>query len=422
MSQETNNNGVFSWGRFRFFAGDKVLWVILAVLAVISVLVVYSSSAKMGYSAATSATATDFLRKQLIFAGISLVCLLAVHNINCRGYWRWAWVFYWVCIALTIYPYLRGLTTNNAARWIQIGPFQFQPSEALKVATVLLLSRQLASRQAVIAKLKLIPSLNPVKWLRDKTCRKVITEHTVYVLGPVVLACMVILPAHTSSALLVFLVSLIMMYIGRVRKRELMKILFFALLAWGAMSMFQLGRSDVAGGRFSTWIQTWTESRMDVRAQDLTDTERSMIAMHEGGLFGKGAGHSAVRVELTHPECDYTFAFFVEEYGLFMALIVMSFYMWITVRGIVIFTRCETAFPGLLVLGLVLLITIQALLHIFVAVNFFPETGQNLPFVSKGGTSMIFSAIAMGIVLSVSRQNDEKSHVAPRAESIMERQ
>ena len=146
-----------------------------------------------------------------------------------------------------------------------------------------------------------------------------------------------------------------------------------------------------------------------------------MIAIHEGGLFGKGAGHSAMRVALTHPECDYTFAFFVEEYGLLMSLLIVSLYLWITVRGIVIFGRCETAFPGLLVLGLVLMITIQALLHILVSVNLFPETGQTLPFVSRGGSSMAVATIAMGIVLSVSRQNDEKSHVKPRGESILEK-
>ena len=104
-----------------------------------------------------------------------------------------------------------------------------------------------------------------------------------------------------------------------------------------------------------------------------------------------------------------------------LALAVLMLYLWIFFRGMEIFTRCETAFPGLLVLGLVLLITCQALLHIMVTVNIIPETGQNLPLISRGGSLMLFTAIAIGMVLSVSRQNDEKSHDKPRGESMMER-
>ena len=401
----------------KFIAGDKVLWVIMAALAVISILVVYSSSAKMGYSMSTRATASDFLRSQLIVVAGCAVVLWCVHRINCRVYGRLARIIYWFWLAVTIYAYIRGAAINDASRWV----FGIQPSEALKIATMILLARRLAERQSVIDRVKLIPTFNPVKLFRDKKCFTMFREHSLPIMFPVVVACVAILPAHTSSAVLVFVVSLIMMYIGRVRKRELLKVMLVAGIAGMLFMSARLGRSGVASGRMSTWTQTLFESRANVPVRQLTDTERSMIAIHEGGLFGKGAGHSVVRVELTHPECDYTFAFFVEEYGLFMALILMSFYMWIAIRGIMIFTRCETAFPGLLVLGLVLLITIQALLHIFVSVNFFPETGQTLPFISRGGSSMFFSTIAMGIVIGISRQNDEKSHIAPRNESIMER-
>lgn len=404
-------------GGFKLIAGDKVLWVILAALAVISILVVYSSSAKMGYNVREAKSVTDMLREQLINVVGCAFALLFIHRINCRFYGRLAWIIYIVCWCFTLAPYFKDSGINDAHRWI----FGVQPNEALKIATVILLARQLAARQSIMDRLRLVPSLNPMKWFTSPEQKKIWREGTGPILMPVVFACAVILPAHTSAAMLVFVISLIMMYVGRVRRRELLKIVLLA----GAMGMFlsivQFGRTGTAGGRFSTWTQTLFESRRDVPANDLTDTERSMIAIYEGGFFGKGAGHSAVRVELTHPECDYTFAFFVEEYGLFMALIVMSFYMWIAVRGIVIFTRCETAFPGLLVLGLVMIVALQALLHIFVSVNFFPETGQTLPFISRGGSSMLFATIAMAIVLGVSRQNDEKSHEKPRGESILEK-
>ena len=128
-----------------------------------------------------------------------------------------------------------------------------------------------------------------------------------------------------------------------------------------------------------------------------------------------------MRVEMIHPESDYAYAFFVEEYGIVLALALLMLYLWIFFRGIEIFRRCGTGFPGLLVLGLALLITCQALLHIMVTVNLIPETGQTLPLISRGGSSTIFTTIALGMILSVSRQNDEQSHDTPRSESIYEK-
>ena len=146
-----------------------------------------------------------------------------------------------------------------------------------------------------------------------------------------------------------------------------------------------------------------------------------MIAIHNGGLLGEGAGQSAMRVEMIHPESDYAYAFFVEEYGIILAGILLMLYLWIFFRAREIFVRCGTAFPGLLVLGLALMITCQALLHVMVTVNLMPETGQTLPLISRGGSSVLFTVIALGTILSVSRQNDEHSHDTPRSESIYEK-
>lgn len=132
-----------------------------------------------------------------------------------------------------------------------------------------------------------------------------------------------------------------------------------------------------------------------------------MIAIQNGGLLGRGAGQSAMRVEMIHPESDYAFAFFVEEYGLILSLIVLMMYLWLFFRAIEICRECKTAFPALMVLGLAVMITCQALLHIMVTVNLTPETGQTLPLISRGGSSFFFTSIALGLILSVSRQNRE---------------
>ena len=220
---------------------------------------------------------------------------------------------------------------------------------------------------------------------------------------------------------LVFAASWVMMLIGRVRFRELMKLVGLAAAGVVLIMALNLGRSETAEGRVSTWIHLWTQSQRDKPVEHLSDTERSMIAIHNGGLLGEGAGQSAMRVEMIHPESDYAYAFFVEEYGLVLAVVLLMLYLWIFFRAIEIFRRCGTAFPGLLVLGLALLITCQALLHIMVTVNLIPETGQTLPLISRGGSSVLFTSVALGMILGVSRQNDEQSHDRPRSESLYEK-
>ena len=406
--------------RLNLFAGDKLLWTIIAVLATVSLLVVYSSTAKMTYNA--YGDSANYLQKQVVMLFIGAVLLFITHRINCRIYMRFAWLFYGAALALTFATYVIGSTANGAARWISILGFRFQPSEALKVATVILLARQLAVRQYKIAKLKIIPSFRPSKW-RTAEQKKIRREGTYPILLPVLGACVAIFPAHFSSTIIVFAASLVMMLIGRVNIRELGKLI--AILA-GVVVLamtFNLGRSSTASGRFGTWIESWKGSYdpdNPTPVDKLSDTERAMIAVHNGGLFGEGAGQSVMRVAITHPESDYAYAFFIEEYGLIMGVILMMLYLWIFFRAMEIFRRCGMAFPGLLVLGLALLITCQALLHIAVTVNFLPETGQNLPLISHGGSSMFFTAIALGMILSVSRQNEENSHTAPKQESILE--
>ena len=407
--------------RLRIFTGYRVLWIIVAVLAVISVLVVYSSTAKMAYDAYAIRTTSHFLRQQLMILIFSLGIMVLVHKIDCRIYNYLSKPVYLACVLLTVAVYFIGHTTNGAARWIPLGPFQFQPSEALKVATVLFLARQLAGRQSKIDKLRIVPSLRFWTWRSDARQRRIWREGTWPVLMPVVASCAVIFPAHTSSAVLVFAASWVMMLIGRVRLGELMKLVGLACAGVVLVMTLNLGRSETAEGRVSTWIHLWTQPQDTKPLDQLTDTERSMIAIHNGGLLGEGAGQSAMRVEMIHPESDYAYAFFVEEYGILLAVVLLLLYLWVFFRGIEIFRRCGTAFPGLLVLGLALLITCQALLHIMVTVNLIPETGQTLPLISRGGSSVLFTAVALGMILSVSRQNDEHSHDMPRAETIYER-
>lgn len=393
--------------RGRIFEGDRTLWIIFAVLIVISILVVYSSTAKMAYDVTSHLSTTDSLRQQIMLVMMSVVIVFVFHKINYTVIRFLTPATFYLLIALTVATYFIGGTTNGAARWIPIGPIQFQPSEALKVFTILMLARRMEKRQKDIDKIHLLPT----SWrLSDKKQLEIIKKNTLPLIGPIFFACAVILPAHTSSAVIIFAASILMLFIGRVSMREITKFLVVTtavgIMGITLMSLVGVGRGDTAGGRFSQWANTWTSSGKHSAVYEFSDTERAMIAIHEGGLFGKGAGHSASRAAIIHPESDYAFSFFTSEYGLVAAIILMLLYMWITFRAIEICRRCTKAFPTLITAGLGLLITSQALLHILVQVNILPETGQNLPLISRGGSSLLITAFAFALILSVSRTND----------------
>ena len=269
------------------FTGDRVLWIIIAALAVISVLVVYSSTAKMAYDAHTARSTAHFLRQQV---GILILCvpiIVIVHKINCRVYNRLAQPVYVLSLLLTLAVYFIGAPTNGAARWIPVAGFQFQPSEALKVATILLLARRLSSCQSKIDRIRIVPSLNPFRWGRPAQ-RKIWREGTRPILLPVVLSCAVIFPAHTSSAMLVFLTSLVMMLIGRVRVSEL-RLVGLACAALLLAGLLNLGRSETAGGRAHLAAQERYErlcsaAEMETRKLTLSAKQKVLAETYDRAL------------------------------------------------------------------------------------------------------------------------------------------
>ncbi|MBO7236026.1 MAG: FtsW/RodA/SpoVE family cell cycle protein [Alistipes sp.] len=410
MSKGRDIKGAERLDSSRIFEGDRTLWIIYAVLIVISILVVYSSTAKMAYDVTSRLTTTESLRQQIMYVLVmSLPLIFIAHKIN-YNFYRYTTRFgYWLFIILTVATYFIGAKTNGAARWLPIGPIQFQPSEGLKIFTILMLARCMEKRQDVITKIKLLPTSLKLNTPEQK---RILRENTKPLLGPIILSCIVIAPAHISSAVIVGIVSVIMLYIGRVPKWEIFRFcsltVIAAVVGFSLLSLIGVGRGSVAGHRFSAWITEWTTNGKKELVNDLSDTERAMIAIHEGGFIGEGAGHSSSRAVVIHPESDYAYAFFTSEYGFIAAIVLMLLYLWITFRAIEICRRCPTAFLTFMTAGLGLLITCQAMIHILVQVNFLPETGQTLPFISRGGSSLMFMSIALGMILSVSRIPEKK--------------
>ena len=390
------------------FRGDKVLWVIIIALMVISLLVVYSSTAKMAYMPNSDSSTTAFLHKQIIMLIGCLVALFGGYICNIKLYRYIAVIMFIAGLTFTIGAYVSGEQTNDAARWFKLGFIRFQPSEILKVGTIMYLALILGIKQEDIRKIRFVPTMAFWRWRQPKQ-REIFKNGAWSIFFPIIISCGVVAPAHISSAFIIGASSLVMLYIGRARWAEIWRIVGWGATAFALMLMLGLGRSSTADSRLTTFWKLWTENRTEIPVKDLTDTERSMIAIHEGGLLGRGAGQSAVRVEMTHPESDYAYAFFVEEYGFILSMILVALYVWIFFRAIEIFDKCPKRFSALLALGMALLITFQALLHIMVAVNLFPETGQNLPMISRGGTSQIMISLALGAILSVSRQTEDNS-------------
>lgn len=390
----------------RVIEGDRMLWIIFMVLIVVSILVVYSSTAKMAFDISSTMTTADSLRQQIMLVVLAIPLLFVVHKIDYKHFMRLTPLLYYLFVILTVATYFIGATTNGAARWIALGPIQFQPSEGLKIMTILMLAKRMDSFTGNINKVNILPT----SWhFRDSKQMTILKNNTRPILGPVILSCAVIMPAHTSSAILIFITSVTMLFIGRVRIKELLKFVVamgvVGIVGLTFLSAIGIGRGDTAGGRFSVWLEEWRGEGTVESMYELSDTQRAMIAIHDGGLFGEGAGQSTARAVVIHPESDYAYSFFISEYGLIIALILMFLYLWIFFRSIEIFRRCTTVFPGLMTLGLGLLITCQALLHILVQVNIIPETGQTLPLISRGGSSLLFTTIALGMILSVSRKS-----------------
>lgn len=418
MQQSDKSQSVPSiLSKVNILRGDKVLWVIITVLFILSTLVVYSSVAKMGYADMGTGTNAIFT-KHLFVMALAIFTLFGTYMMGAKLLYKASPWVYIICLLLTLGVYFFGKQANGVARWYYIFGLSVQPSELLKVATILFLARLLDQAQKTINKQQLIPSLNPRTWKSTKQ-KNIWKNGVAKILLPVALSAAVIVKAHNSSALLVFGIGVVMMFIARAKKLEIAKFIAIVLLLFGAYTLAGGGRGNTASSRISSFFSSWTSTAEKTPVWQLSDAQRAMIAIHDGGVFGVGAGQSVMRAKITHPESDYIFSFFVEEYGVIMGMLLIILYTWIFARAVSIFRRSRWLFGGLLAVGMALLVTVQAILHFLVSTHLFFETGQNLPLISHGGTSMICTAAALGIILSISRQVNDRTLLPPEGIAAM---
>lgn len=427
MENNAENRGTVAGFIDRHLVGDRALWVIIISLAIASLLVVYSSTASMAYRKAGGDTSHYFI-SQLKFIVLGFLVMIVASKVNYQKYMRYSMLVFIIGLGLMALTFFIGVNLNSAARWIRIPVIgvTFQPSDFLRVALVAVLARELARRQKVIDRIPLLPALTPWGWRKNpKKNKDILLKTTLPILGPVAIACGAIFFSNFSTAAITFFTCWIMLFIGRVRISELVKLL---LLIGAVMTILVSVMSALNIGRSRTWTNRLkdfagierTVEPTDKSADDDLQKEQAQIAIATGGVVGKGPGNSTQRSNLPHAYSDFAYAFIVEEYGVVGALVILFLYLCIFFRGIVTFQRCGTAFPSLLVLGLSLMITLQAIVNMLVSVGIFPVTGQTLPLVSLGGSSVIFTCLALGMILGVSRQVKEQSLDTPKSESLFE--
>lgn len=423
--EETNQIVKPSFLRGKLLAGDRALWVIILVLMAISLLVVYSATNSMAYARAGGDTAR-YLLNQLRFIALGLGVMWVTHRINYQLYARFASLAFLVALGMQLLTFVIGVNLNSATRAIPIMGLTLQPSDFLKVTLVMVLARQLAKRQNFIEKIDLLPRLFP-QGSKKGSNAATLRATTIPLLAPLAVTCALVMPSNLSTAAIIFVACLGMLFIARVRFGEIVRLglltLFAGVVAVLLMDALNVARARTWTSRVREFVEMQAAPPADLAEVD-PDEEQALnakIAIASGGALGKGPGHSTQRARLSHSYSDFAYAFIVEEYGMLGGIVVLVLYLWLFFRTITIFQRCGTAFPSLLVLGLGLMIFLQAAINMLVSTGLFFVTGQNLPLVSMGGSSVLFISLSLGMILGVSRQMQEQTLDAPKNESLLEK-
>ena len=367
----------------RTFKGDRIIWGLVVLFMIYSLLAVYSSSASVAYLKYGGNT-SYFLRSQFFMLVLSLVIIVVVHYLPYRIYSSMAGLILLFSVGLLILTFAIGARVNEAVRTIEIPGtgFRLQTSDVAKVALVLYLARELSRFQGELNNFMLV---------------------TRRLMLPVAIICALIMPENLSTAMMVFGISMIIMFIGRVPIKYLLA--YAGIAVAGVVLFAMLLGIFTEKNRVQVWknrIENFFSGKVNEDAD--YQSNQAKIAISTGGLFGKAPGKSTQRNMLPQSNSDFIFAIIIEEYGLlFGAIPLILAYMILLFRGIMIVKKCETAFPAYLVIGLIIMITVQAMLNMLVAVGLFPVTGQTLPMVSWGRTSVLVMSFSIGAILSVSR-------------------
>ena len=368
------------------FKGDKVIWMVVAFLTLISLLAVYSASESVANRSYHGNNAFVLLRHALMLL-LGLGCMFGASQINYKRYSRLLLLLFWIAIPLLIYTLFFGKNLNHAQRVIGIAGVTFQTSDLAKIALIGFLARILTLRRDLLGDFK---------------------ELAIRVMLPIVVIVGLIFPENFSTAAMLFMTCLVMMFLSKVKIKYIFAFVGIIIVA-GAMFVL-VSFVQAKDNRSTTWVNRI--ERFFSSEEDEDDTAnfqvmQSKIAIAGGGIVGKTPGKSTQRNVLPHPYSDFIYAIIIEEYGLLGGIFVLALYLILLYRATRIMLRAPQSFGALLAMGLAFSLVMQAMVNMGVAVGLFPVTGQPLPFISMGGTSLLFTGMSIGIIISVTKEIDK---------------
>lgn len=370
--------------------GDKVIWAFVALLALFSFMPVFSASSNLAYMRHGSGNALTYLIKHAVHIFIGFFIIYQVHKIPYhyfRGISLFALPVVWI---LLIYTLVKGTVIDgaNASRWIQI-PFigiSFQTSTLAAIVLYVFVARYLSKSREIQPNFK---------------------QSFIELWIPVFITLALIFPANFSTAALIFAMVIMLAFIGKYPLKYIGLILGAGII--GAIFFILVAKTfpDAFPNRVDTWISRIDNFTTDKPGEDDYQIEKAKIAIATGGIYGLGPGKSIQKNFLPQSSSDFIFAIIVEEYGILGALSILGLYLLLLFRFIIAAHKSNSLFGKLVVVGLGFPIVFQALLNMAVAVELLPVTGQTLPLISSGGSSVWMTCIAIGIILSVTKKEEE---------------
>ncbi|MEE2801915.1 MAG: FtsW/RodA/SpoVE family cell cycle protein [Bacteroidota bacterium] len=386
----------------RYISGDLFLWSLIVALLVFSIIPVYSASANLAYLGKGTGDTSRFLIRHLGHIIMGLIAMWAVHKTPYRLFNGLSVLLIYPAIVLLVITALQGTTMGgaNASRWITIPGIgmQLQTSTLVFVILMVYVAKYLSNiaHKTITFKQSLLPL-----WL------------------PVGLTLLFVLPSNFSTTALIFIMVLALCFIGGYPWKYLLGIIGVGIVALSLFILTAKAFPDLFPNRVDTWISRIENFSGSGTADTNYQTERALAAISEGGIPGVGPGKSMLRPFLPQSSSDFIYAIIIEEFGFIGAFGIVIMYLLILFRLVVITKKAKDIFGRLVVIGVGFPIIFQACINMAVAVNLMPVTGQTLPFISSGGTSILMSCLAMGIVLSVSASKDVKEPLEETKEEDM---
>ena len=374
---------------FNNIKGDRLIWAIVALLAIFSFLPVYSAASNLAYVGGIGSTFSFFV-KHFMHLILGFVIMYGVHRIPYRYFRGLSMVMMPIVLVLLVVTMFQGTTIegSNASRWIQIPivGMSFQTSTLAGVVLMVYVARYLSK-------------------IKDKEIS--FKESILPLWVPVFLVLILILPANFSTAAILFVLITILVFIGGYPIKYLGVIMGMGIVALALFVLVAKAFPEIMPNRIDTWMSRIENFANGEDTEADYQIEKAKIAIASGGIHGLGPGKSIQKNFLPQSSSDFIFAIIIEEYGLIGGLSLLLLYSWLLFRIIIVSQKSDTIFGKLLVLGVGLPIVFQALINMAVAVELFPVTGQTLPLISSGGTSIWMTCLAIGIILSVSAKREE---------------